>query len=350
MLPWDSTIRSRVDELELDSVVLRDNPLGDPHVRPVWVQVPPDHDDIDADRYPVVYVLLGYGGLVPTVRSRQPYGESQVELVDALMSEQGLPRFIAVYLDCWTAYGCGQYVDSPGTGAYHTFLCDEVVPFVDARYKTLADREHRAITGKSSGGFGAMITSMLRPDLFSVLATHAGDALYETNYLREFGNAARALQEYGGDIMAFWKDFTSRRPFTKRSDQLLWLLLGISSSYSAEPDGTVVLPFDPATGRLRDDVWKRWLDWDPVRMLERPECADAMRTMKGIWVDAGTGDDYNLDLGARAFRDGLLTAGVAEDRIHFELVNANHWTISQQYGPALRWVAQRLVPVAETRE
>ncbi|HEV7827766.1 MAG TPA: alpha/beta hydrolase-fold protein, partial [Pseudonocardiaceae bacterium] len=59
------------------------------------------------------------------------------------------------------------------------------MPFVDAHYRTLPDRAHRAISGKSSGGFGAMITPMLRPDLFGALASHAGDALYELCYLAE---------------------------------------------------------------------------------------------------------------------------------------------------------------------
>ena len=68
-------------------------------------------------------------------------------------------------------------MDSPGTGRYHSYLCDDVVPFVDARYRTLDAPAHRGIQGKSSGGFGAMITPMLRPDLFGGLATHAGDAL-----------------------------------------------------------------------------------------------------------------------------------------------------------------------------
>ena len=76
-----------------------------------------------------------------------------------------------VYVDAWTAYGGSQFVDSVGTGRYHSYLCDEVVPLVDARYRTIADRESRAISGKSAGGFGAMITPMLRPDLFGALAT-----------------------------------------------------------------------------------------------------------------------------------------------------------------------------------
>src|SRR5205823_15124714 len=88
--------------------------------------------------------------------------------------------------DCWTSYGGSQFLDSPGTGRYHTYLCDEVVPWVDANYRTLPAREHRGISGKSSGGYGAMVTPMLRPDLFGGVATHAGDALFEACYLPEF--------------------------------------------------------------------------------------------------------------------------------------------------------------------
>ncbi len=76
------------------------------------------------------------------------------------------------------------------------------MPFVDAHYRTLPDRAHRAISGKSSGGFGAMITPMLRPDLFGALASHAGDSLYELCYLAEFGKSVRHLRDYDGDIGA----------------------------------------------------------------------------------------------------------------------------------------------------
>jgi S-formylglutathione hydrolase FrmB len=221
-------------------------------------------------------------------------------------------------------------------------LCNEVVPFVDQHFRTLADRDHRAVAGKSSGGFGAMITPMLRPDLFGAFATHAGDALYETNYLSEIGNAVRALREYDADIWAFWEDFKSRDAFSKPSDQVLLLYLGVSACFSAGQDGSVHLPFDPETGRLDDAVWARWLEWDPVRMLEVPEFARAMTTMRAIWVGAGTNDDFHLDLGARAFTDGLQSLGVSDDAINCDLVEANHWTIESRYPSSLRWLADRL--------
>ena len=69
------------------------------------------------------------------------------------------------------------------------------MPFVDAQYPTAADRDHRALTGKSSGGFGAMVVPMLRPEVFGALASHAGDALYEALYLPTFPKIVRTLRD-----------------------------------------------------------------------------------------------------------------------------------------------------------
>lgn len=200
MLPWSSPLRGRIDERTIVSELLRCNPLKDPYERPLWVQLPPGYDEEPHRRYPVVYVLTGFGGQITRWRIRAPYQQPFPELVDEILADPDVPPVLVVYVDGWTTYGGSQFVDSPATGPYHSHLCEEIVPFVDSHYRTLADRDHRAIAGKSSGGFGAMITPMLRPDLFSAFATHAGDALYETNYLREFSTAARALREYDGDI------------------------------------------------------------------------------------------------------------------------------------------------------
>lgn len=114
-----------------------------------------------------------------------------------------------VYVDAWTAYGGSQFVDSSGW-RYRSYLCDEVVAFVDSRYRTIADRASRAISGKSSGGFGAMITPMLRPDLFGSLASHAGDSRYELCYtpgVRQGGPSADCSRRamVGSTIVTRWR-------------------------------------------------------------------------------------------------------------------------------------------------
>ena len=231
-------------------------------------------------------------------------------------------------------------MDSPGTGRYHSYLCDEIVPFLDAHYRTLPDAAHRAIMGKSSGGFGAMITPMLRPDLFGALATHAGDALYEYSYLPAFSAAVRHLRRYDGDIWRWWEDFSSRVAFTKEEDISLLEVLGVAACFSAQPDGTVDLPFDPVTGVLRPAIWQRWLDWDPVRMVSAH--AEALRGLRGIWIDAGTRDEYHLDVGAEAFRAALRDVGIADELVHFELFDAGHGSIEYRYPMSLAWLCGRM--------
>ena len=339
MLPWNASLAGRLDREVIDSQLLRGNPLGDPHERPLWIYVPPGYDDDDA-RYPANYVIQGYTGHVAMWANRTPYRQPFIETADAIFASGEAPGCIVVYVDAWTAYGGSQFVDSPGTGAYHSYLCDEVVPWVDAHYRTIADRESRSISGKSSGGFGAMITPMLRPDLFSAFATHAGDSLYELSYIPEFGKAVRFLRDYDHDVNRWWDDFRSRTAFTKEADLTLLILLGCSACFSARDDGTPVLPFDPRTGVLRQEEWQRWLDWDPVRMAER--YADALRSQRAIWIDAGTKDEWFLDLGAGAFQAELARIGVAEDRVHFELFDATHATIEYRYPLALSWLAHRL--------
>jgi hypothetical protein len=340
MLPWETELAGRLDRTTITSAALRGNPLGDPHERPLWVYLPPGYDDDPATRYPVVYVIQGYTGHVGMWANRYPYRQPLYEAADALFGSGQAPPCLVVFVDAWTGYGGSQYVDSPGTGGYHTYLCDEVVPFVDRRYRTLPHRESRAIAGKSSGGFGAMITPMLRPDLFGALASHSGDSLYELCYLPEFGKAARYLRDYDGDIQRWWTDFRSRPSFTKEADQTLLTVLGCSACFSARPDGTPELPFDPATGALRPEPWQRWLDWDPVRMA--PRYADALRSLRAVWLDAGTRDEWFLDLGAQAFRAELTRVGVPDDRVRFELFDAGHGGIDYRYPLALRWLADRL--------
>ena len=339
--PWSHEFVGRVEEQVVVSEVLVGNPLGDPHERPLWVYVPPGYDDEPGRRYPSVYVLQGYTGHVAMWRNRMPFRRPFPEVADELIAGGGCPPCVIVYVDAWTSYGGSQFVDSPGTGRYHTYLCDEVVAFVDTRYRTLAGPEHRGVVGKSSGGYGAMITPMLRPDLFGGLATHAGDALFESCYLPWFPGVVRTLRDsYEGSYERFWDDFRSRVPLSRPDDDDLVETYGVAACYSADDDGTVRLPFDLATGRLVPEVWDRWLAWDPVRMVERH--GDALRGLRAIYIDAGRSDDYHLDLGAEAMRRELAAIGV--DDIHFDLFDGTHSSIDHRYPLSLTYLADRLSP------
>jgi S-formylglutathione hydrolase FrmB len=341
MRPWSRPFAGRLDEHQLESEVLRGNPLGDPHLRPLWVYVPPGYDDEPERRYPSVYQIQGLTGQLDMWRNRAAFRLNPLELFDEVFESGEAPPCIVVWVDCWTSLGGSQFLDSPATGRYHTYLCDEVVPWVDERYRTLPEPAHRGIAGKSSGGYGAMVTPMLRPDLFGGLATHAGDALFEAAYLPEFRESARALRDhYDGSFEKFWEDFRSRPASTKKTDHVLLNDWCMAACYSADEDGTVRLPFDPATGELIPEVWERWLAWDPVRMV--PDHADALRSLKAIYIDAGTHDEWYLDIGAEAFRRALEEVGVTD--VFFELFDAGHGGIEYRYPIGLKYLAERLSP------
>lgn len=340
MLPWSAALAGRLDELVIDSVALRDNPLGDPSERPLWVYLPPGYDEEPDRRYPSVYVIQGYTGHLAMWRNRTPYRQPFPETADAVFARGEAPPAIVVYVDAWTAYGGSQFVDSPGTGKYHSYLCDDVVSFVDARYRTLDGPQHRGIMGKSSGGFGAFITPMLRPDLFGGLASHAGDSLYEFCYIKEFGDCVRYLRDYDGDIWKWWDDFRSRVAFTKKADHVLLMILGCSACFSPDVDGTPLLPFDARTGQLIPELWGRWLAWDPARMVG--SYADALRSQRAIWIDAGKNDEWYLDLGAAAVRAELAKIGVTD--VRFELFEGTHMSIDYRYPMSLAYLATKLSP------
>lgn len=341
MEPWSFEPAGRFDEHVFESAALRGNALGDPSARPLWVYTPPGYDEAPDRRYPSVYMIQGLTGQLDMWRNRAAFRKNFPELTDELFARGDVPGCIVVWVDCWTSLGGSQFLDSPGTGRYHTYLCDEVVPWVDARYRTLAAREHRGIAGKSSGGYGAMVTPMLRPDLWGGLATHAGDAVFEACYLPEFREAARALRDdYGGSYERFWKEFRSRPAFAKDSDGVLLNEWCMAACYSTDADGVVRLPFDTATGELIAHIWERWLAWDPVRMV--PRHAEALRGMRAIYIDAGRRDEFFLDLGAEAFRRALEAAGVTD--VFFELFDAKHGSIEYRYPIALRYLAERLSP------
>ena len=327
----------RWEELSFESRALDGNPLGDPHVRPLFVYLPPGYDAEPERRWPTVYVIQGLTGMVRAWFNVSPFNRSFPQMIEDLA-----PACLVVLVDAFTALGGSQFLDSPGVGRYHTYLCDEIVPFVDSEFRTLAAREHRGIQGKSSGGYGAMITPMLRPDLFGALATHAGDSLFDVTYRRDFAPAARALRErYDGSWERFWDDFRSGRPvLADKDDPVLLEAYAMAAVYSSNDDGSIDFPFDVRTARVIEDVWARWLEWDPV--LRAPRHAETLRELRAVWIDAGTSDEYFLDLGAIAFRDVLAEIGVPE--IRFELFPGRHGGITHRYPLSLAYLAAALAP------
>ena len=328
--------RGRVEVVEFESALLRGNPAGDPHVRRVPVYLPPSYDAEPGRRFPVVFVLTGFSGRGRMLLNDNPWSPSLDDRLDTLIAA-GCPELIAVMPDCYTRFGGSQYMDSAATGRYESHIVSELVPWADGRYRTLAKREHRAVAGKSSGGYGALHLGMRHPELFGALACHSGDMLFEYCYQTDFPKACSVLQEAGG-VQKFLEAFEAKPQ--KGKDEFLTLnILGMAACYSPEPGAElgVGLPFDLATGLPRDDVWRRWLEHDPLRRL--PQHADALRSMRLLWIDCGKRDEFHLHHGAREFARALTRLGIAH--VHEEF-DDGHMNVPYRYDRSLPALARAL--------
>lgn len=302
---------SRVEQPILSSAVLRDNPLGDPVDRPLTIYLPPGHDD-DADRrYPVVYLLSSHGNTGPSLMNWSPWDVNIKGQLDALIDSGTLGPLIVVMPDMWTRFGGSQFINSEGMGRYEDYLVDEIIPFVDAHYRTQPGREHRGVFGRSSGGFGAITQAMHHPELFSAVASHSGDLYFDYACLPGLSRMHQQLAKYGG-INAFIRDIPTIRP---KSGSFWELVMSVcwAAAFGGNPNAPngFDLPIDPVTGALEPAVWERWLAHDPVRKLDDPRYAEALRQMSGVFIDAGQFDEYQLQVGARVLHTKLDALGIA---------------------------------------
>ena len=320
--------------------VLRDNPLGDPHVRPLWVYVPPAYDAEPDRRFPSIYLIQGMTGQLDMWQNRTRVPAEHAGAHRPALRRGGLPAGARRLRRRWTSYGGSQFIDSPGTGRYGEYLCDEVVSFVDSRYRTLAEPGHRGLTGKSSGGYGAMVVPMLRPDVFGGLATHSGDALFELCYLPEFREAARALRDdYDGSYERFWEDFRSRPAFTKKCDHYLLNTYAMAACYSANEDGTIDLPFDTATGMLprrRLAALARvgpGADGAPPRRRAARPCARSTSTPASATSTSSTSAPRRSAASSRSSASPTSSSSCS---------TRSHGGIEYRYPLAIRYLAERL--------
>ena len=143
------------------SKVLEGNPLGDPSTRPLHVWLPPQYDDPKqaGRRYPVLFDLVGFFGSGAAHTGWRGYTENVPERAARLIQQKKMAPAIFVFPDCFTALGGNQYINSSAIGNYADYLTEELVPLVDAEFRTLASREHRGCFGRARAATGRWSTA-----------------------------------------------------------------------------------------------------------------------------------------------------------------------------------------------
>jgi len=152
------------------SEAIAKNKVGTDPARNLLIYLPAGYRASSPQRYPVIYFLpnpfqTGYRYDFDHHGARQ--------LFDQAIAAGIIGKFILVTADMDTPLGASWYVNSPATGNWEDFMTQEVVPYIDANFKTLANRNSRGIAGVFIGGYGAIRFGMRHPDMFgSVYAMH----------------------------------------------------------------------------------------------------------------------------------------------------------------------------------
>jgi enterochelin esterase family protein len=322
----------------VDSAALANNPLGDPASRPLAVYLPPGFDPAASRRYGVLYCIHGYTGDVAALLSARPWETNVVQWVDRLIVEGKMPPVILAIVDGCTRLGGSQYVDSIHNGAYATYVVRDAIGHVDRTYPTLAREGGRAVFGKSSGGFGSLHLVLEHPGTFCAFASHSGDAYFSAAYVPSFPATQRTLEAYGGDIAAFVAAFEAK---TKRSaaEYSTIEMLGYTAAYSPREARAFALdlPFDTKTGELREDVFARWLAFDPAERA-RTHAAELGR-LRLRYIDCGRRDEYALDIGARVLVARIRELGLA---VRHEEFDDDHRNVGYRHAVSLPALAEVL--------
>jgi enterochelin esterase-like enzyme len=321
--------------LEHVSKALEGNALGDPHVRPLNVWLPPQYNrSRGARRFPVLFDLVGYTGSGPAHTAWRAFDENVPERAARLIHEQRMAPAILVFPDCFTALGGNQYINSGAIGRYADYLTRELIPCVDAEFRTLAERGRRGCFGKSSGGYGAIVHAMKYSEYWGAVADHSGDAGFDFVYRCDWPNTLNELAKYrdpppkpgryraprlakrrqtgvdDGRVRRFLEHIW-RKDRPEGKEVMCLMNLAMAASYDPDPRAPngFRLPFDLDSGELLATRWKRWLAHDPVHMVRTHR--SGLKSMKGIFIDCGWRDQYHIHYGCRQLSRELTRNGIS---------------------------------------
>ena len=323
-----------ITQIEIHSKHLFGNRLGDPCDRRVDVYLPAN---IECSGLPLLVDIVGYTGSGPSHTNWKNFGENVPQRLDRLIAEGKMPPVVCVFPDCFTRLGGNQYINSMAMGNWANFLIQEMVPTVEKKFHCGGDGQ-RAIFGKSSGGYGAITHALLYSDFWSAAACHSGDMAFELVYLCDMPATLRHLSKYSDSIETFIGEFESKAKPSAKDIQTL-MILAMAATYDPDADSFlgIRLPVTPDTCEIIPEYWENWLAWDPLNLVK--DHGGKLNSLRALFIDCGTMDQYNLIHGARRLHKKLKQLGVHH---HYEEFADDHSGIDYRMDHSLPYLARAI--------
>jgi enterochelin esterase family protein len=322
---------------EFNSSTLINNPLGDPIRRKTPVYLPYGEKEDGSQTYPVIYLLTAFAARGIKLLNDSLWEENIPQRLDRLIANGEIDPMIVVMPDASTRYGGSQYLDSSATGNYMSYIL-ELVEYIDSSYPTSTDRNQRAVMGHSSGGYGALRLGMAHPETFGLVAAHAPDLNFEMVYRKDIPKFMRFFDKAGEQgLRELLADPAGM--LAKGVSFYALAMAAMASCYSPNPNSPwgFDLPFDTFTGELRPEVWARWLENDPIHLID--EYREALCSLKLLYIDCGMYDEEDLLYGARSFTQRLIEHQIPH---YFEVFEGGHRHSDFRYDVSLKMISEKI--------
>ena len=328
-VPQGRVIRETIESRALEGYM-----LGDPTWRIIDIYIPAGHD---GRGLPLLVDLVGFTGGGPAHTNWRNFSENVPERADRLMASGEMQPCVIAFPDCFTRLGGNQYINSAAVGRWDDFLLEEAVPFVEQKLGCGGPGK-RGVFGKSSGGYGAIVHALLHADFWSAAASHSGDMGWELLQIPDFPRALKALATEKNDIKAWLEKFWTK-PKVSDNDVHVLMTLCMCAEYDPDPAAFmgVRMPVDLETCELIPERWANWMRWDPLTIAETH--ADALKRLKGLIIDCGDVDQYNLVYGARRMTRRLKAMDVPHI---YEEFGDDHSSVDYRMDRSLPFLAEAL--------
>jgi len=288
-----------VEHIKVHGKALEGNLEGDAVDRDVFVFLPPSYAKETSRRYPVVYALHGY-----SIGAEQWTHEIHVPQTIEGAFAQGAKEMIVVLPDSKTVHNGSMYSSSVTTGDFERFISHDLVEYIDAHYRTIANRQSRGLVGHSMGGYGATRIGMKHADVFGSLYIMSPCCLSarpapSTEMAKTLENVKSPAE-------------SASLPFFARAQ------LATAAAWSPDPKNPpLYLDLPTKDGVPQPDVLAKWTANAPLAFID--QYIGNLRQYRGIAIDVGDQDMLRGD--TTKLHEAIDKYGIANS---FEVYSGTH--------------------------
>lgn len=315
-----------VFNLRVESKALKNNPLGDSHVRSNYVLKPRAEG-----KFPVVLHLSGYFGNGYQAFNFKTLEESYPDLISRETADKNIPLANHVFVDASTSFGGSQFINSKGCGNYADYIQKDLLETAESYLSIRKGENYRCVIGASSGGYGALHHISQSKSPFGVGIAIAPDSVFEISLLADYYKVSESLKDIP-DVKTLQKKLKDPKFRESKSFFSIMNAVAMALCYSETGKGKINYPIDLHNGVIRAEEFTSWKKKDPVEFL-----AQNQKHLHDVtlYLEVGRFDEFSLQFGSRRIHELLKKYKIDH---HYSEFDGGHFKTTPRKIEALRWL------------